>query len=165
MADAPSEACERVCGKPGCDAPHLARGFCNRHYLQWRNGGGQTGARPPLWTPEMDAALLGIELTPHTERYRGSGAFAAIAKRLGKTPQACVARYNRLMRQQGHNGGQWTEEGLWTAAEDRQIARIVEEHPGRVPMGTWPDVARVLGRTVGAVRLRAWKLRKGLAGA
>ena len=113
----------------------------------------------------MDAALLGIELTPHTQRYRGRGAFAVIADRLGKTTQACVDRYNRLMRQRGHKGGQWTSVGLWTPAEDRLIARIVEEHPGRVPMGTWPDVARVLGRTVGAVQLRAWKLRKSLMGA
>ena len=113
----------------------------------------------------MDAALLGIELTPHTQRYRGRGAFAVIADRLGKTTQACVDRYRRLMRERGHRGGQWTEEGLWTEAEDRLIGRIVEDHPRRAPDGTWPDLARVLGRTVGAVRLRAWKLRNGLVGA
>ena len=113
----------------------------------------------------MDAVLLGIELTPHTQRYRGRGAFALVAARLGKTIPACRDRYNRLLRQRGHTGGQWTEEGLWTEQEDHLIARIVEEYPGRVPMGTWPDGARVLGRTVGAVQLRAWKLRSRLLGA
>ena len=153
----------RVCGEPGCNAPYVARGRCNKHYLRWRNGGGQTALRAPLWTPEMDAVLLRIALTPHTKRYRGRGAFAAVADRLGKTIPACRDRYSRLMRQRGHTGGQWTEEGLWTEAEDRVISRIVEEHPGRVPMGTWPDVARILGRTVGAVRLRGWKIRRILA--
>ena len=104
----------RRCSAEGCEKPHLARGFCNKHYLRWRTAGGQTTPRPPLWTPEEDVALLAIELTPHTERYQGRGAFAVIADRLGRTVQACTDRYRRLMRDGGHvPGQQWTEEGLW----------------------------------------------------
>lgn len=155
----------RSCSVGGCGDPHRARGFCNRHYLQWRAAGGQTTPRPPLWTPEEDAVLLAAGLTPHTERYAGRSRIREIADALGRTPTACVSRWNRLMRARGHVRGQWTEEGLWTQAEDRLIARIVEEHPERVPMRTWPDIARVLGRTDGAVQLRAWKLRNRLVGA
>ena len=117
----------------------------------------------------MDAELLVVQITPWDQRHRGRGGsrsgFADVARKYGKTIQACLDRYHDLMHQRGHTGGQWTEEGLWTRAEDRLIERIIEEHPGQVPMGTWPDVARVLGRTVGAVQLRAWRLRKGLLGA
>ena len=154
---------KRVCGESGCDAPCLARGFCNKHYLRWRNAGGQTKPRPPLWAPEEDVVLLAAGLTPHTERYAGRSRLREAAHRLGRTRTACVSRLSRLMCARGHvPGKQWTEAGLWTAPEDRLIARIVEKHPERVPMGTWPDVARVLGRTVGAVQLRAWKLRHRL---
>ena len=153
----------RRCSAEGCEKPHLARGFCNKHYLRWRTAGGQTTPRPPLWTPEEDVALLAIELTPHTERYQGRGAFAVIADRLGRTVQACTDRYRRLMRDGGHvPGQQWTEEGLWTPEEDAVIERVIRDHPERAPFGRWPDVAGVLGRTLGAVRLRAWKHRRGL---
>ncbi len=59
-------------------------------------------------------------------------------------------------RKEGHCGGQWTTEGLWTAREDTTIRRALVTE-GRVPMGTWQDVALVLDRTVGAVKARATK--------
>ena len=65
------------------------------------------------------------------------------------------------MRRRGYKGGQWTREGLWAPREDCLIALTIEEYPERVPAGTWPDLAALLGRTVGAVvRLRACKLRR-----
>lgn len=115
----------------------------------------------------MDRELLAVRVTPWDERHRGRGGsrsgFTEVARKYGKTVQACQDRYNRLMRQHGHRGGQWTEEGLWTEAEDGAIRRAIEEAGvGPVPHGTWPDLARVLGRTLGAVRLRGWQLRRRL---
>ena len=31
-------AIEKVCKVPGCDAPIRSKGFCGRHYQQWRRG-------------------------------------------------------------------------------------------------------------------------------
>jgi len=28
----------RRCGLPGCDKPHKAKGYCERHYKQWKKG-------------------------------------------------------------------------------------------------------------------------------
>ena len=93
---------------------------------------------------------MALELTPHTDRYRAGGAFAAIAQRLGRTEGACRDRYNRLMKAAGHDGGQWTEEGLWTPEEDAVIrSYMYGDESGRVPMGTWPAIAEELDRTPG----------------
>ena len=114
------------------------------------------------WTPEEDALLMAIKLTPHTERFVGGGAFADIAARLGVTEIAARSRYDQLKRKAGHHGGQWTDDGLWTEYEDAVIrAQIV--YP-RAPAGTWDVIADRLGRTPGAVRTRACKLRRGLDG-
>ena len=111
------------------------------------------------WTAAEDRELLALRLTPHTERYAGGSAFDGIAARLGVTVQAVRDRYNDLKREAGHKGGQWTREGLWTEAEDAAIrAQIVNP---RIPNGTWDVIADRLGRTVGAVKTRAAKLRRG----
>ena len=153
------------CSIKGCGKPHRARGWCTKHYARWQRQG-DTIRRPPgtLWTPAEDRMLLAVKLTPHTERHRGEGAFAQVAARLGRTAGACVSRYDVLVRQRGHTTGrQWTGEGLWGKAEDEAILRALRDAgEDAVPHGTWPDLAGVLGRTVGAVRLRAWKLRHGL---
>ena len=48
-------------------------------------------------------------------------------------------------------------EGLWAKAEDEAILRALRDAgEDAVPHGTWPDPAGVRGRTVGAVRLRAY---------
>lgn len=35
-----------TCSIDGCDRPVLARGWCNRHYLRWRNHGDPLGGAP-----------------------------------------------------------------------------------------------------------------------
>ena len=35
-----TESTTRVCDVSGCNRPHLARGFCNRHYQRFRAGDG-----------------------------------------------------------------------------------------------------------------------------
>lgn len=37
-------ATKKVCAVSGCDSPALARGWCNRHYLRWKNHGTPTPA-------------------------------------------------------------------------------------------------------------------------
>ena len=115
------------------------------------------------WTPAEDRELLALRVTPHTDRYRGQSAFAEIARRLGVSVQAARDRYNELMRKVGHHG-QWTREGLWTPKEDATIRRALDSHERQVPWGTWNDVALILGRTPGAVRTRAYNLRRGFDG-
>lgn len=42
----------RLCGIPGCDERHHARGWCRQHYRRWRQTGtppGPTSARPTLY--------------------------------------------------------------------------------------------------------------------
>ena len=152
-----------VCSIPGCPDRHLARGLCNKHYLRWKAAGGQTKPRARLWTIEEDLQLLRAGLCPHTERHAGKSRIREIAAALGRTPSGASHRWGVLMKKLGHKAGkQWTKEGLWTEEEDREIARIVEEHPRRVPAGTWPDVAEHLGRTVGAVTTRASVIRQRL---
>ena len=108
----------------------------------------------------MDAALLAVELTPHTERFAGRSGIREVAARLGKSRVACVSRLYRLMRARGHRpGDQWTTDGLWSPEEDQIILDCMEPS-GPVPPGTWPRVAADLGRTTGAVRVRAFNLRR-----
>lgn len=38
----------RGCDVAGCPGPHSARGWCNRHYQQWRRWGDPLGERPNL---------------------------------------------------------------------------------------------------------------------
>ena len=111
------------------------------------------------WTEEQDAVLLAIELTPHTERHEGDGALARIGRRLGRTESACRSRYRRLVRHAGHRGGQWTEDGLWTASDDA-VVRDAIAGCSRVPDDTWPAVAAQLGRTIGACKTRGSALRR-----
>lgn len=114
------------------------------------------------WTPDQDAMLLDIRLTPHTERHEGKSAFADIAQQLGVSVQAARDRYDHLMREAGHKGGQWTVEGLWTPEEDAAIQSQIVPGQQRVSNGTWHVVAQRIGRSECAVRVRASKLRRGL---
>ena len=107
---------------------------------------------------------MAIKLTPHTERFVGGGAFADIAARLGVTEIAARSRYHQLKRKAGHHGGQWTDDGLWTEYEDAAIGAQLIPGERRVPDGTWDVIADRLGRTPGAVRARACKLRRGIDG-
>jgi hypothetical protein len=43
---------KRTCSIPGCNRPHEARGWCNAHYLQWR----QTGEIKPTLIRRYDSA-------------------------------------------------------------------------------------------------------------
>ena len=109
----------------------------------------------------MDAVLLATKLTPHTERHTGLSGIGEVAKRLGKSRSACVSRLYKLMRARGHRpGDQWIDDGLWTPREDAVIRDHMGEPGERAPMGTWPVVALHLGRTPGAVRVRASNLRR-----
>ena len=109
------------------------------------------------WTPDMDAVLMAVKLTPHTERFAGGGgAFAELARRFGIAGGAVRDRYQRLVRAAGHQPGrQWTQEGLWTLEEDDVIRHHM--HDDRPD---WRSVAAMLGRTKGACSTRAVKLRK-----
>ena len=150
-----------ACSIEGCDRPVKSRGWCAAHYKRWREYGDPLAPhkRAPVWTPEGDALLLGAGLTPHTERWRGDGRLAAVAAKTGRTEQACRSRLNRILRDRGHRGGQWTDEGLWSADEDDAMRAHLWQKP--VPPGTWPAVAHDLGRTLGAVRTHAANLRRG----
>ena len=117
------------------------------------------------WTPEEDALLLDIRLTPHTERYQGRSSLAEVAARIGVTETAAKSRYSLLKRKAGHEGGQWTDDGLWTKREDDLIRSQLNPDAQRVPNGTWDVIANRLGRTPEAVKQRAYKLRHdGTAG-
>ena len=41
-----------TCSIEGCEKRHLARGFCNRHYQNWRRTGVPTTATARYYTPE-----------------------------------------------------------------------------------------------------------------
>ena len=154
----------RPCQIEGCERPVVARGYCNRDYLRWRNAGGRTAPRPEPWTPAEVKILLAATLTPHTDRWAGpdpENSLAAVGARLGRTEAACRSKRVKLERERGHKTGQkWTKDGLWTAREDR----VIRDHmtpPGiRAPHGTWPMVGEYLGRTAAACRTRACALRK-----
>lgn len=110
----------------------------------------------------MDAALLGAGLAAHTERWRGGGRLAAVARELGKSRTAAMSRLARLKRAQGRRPGQqWTSEGLWTAAEDAAIRECLKGAGRRVSNGVWRSLD-LPGRTVGAVATRACYLRRTL---
>ena len=148
----------RTCSEAGCDGPHRARSYCNRHYLRWRNAGGQTNPRPPAWTADEDTQLLIAGLAPHTTRWRkGEGRLLKVARALGRTERACCDRRSRLMKRAGHAGGQWTVEGLWIEAEDDVIR---EEMAKGIGNADWIATGRLLGRTRSACATRACNLRK-----
>lgn len=145
----------RSCSIDGCNSPRLVREMCNRHYLQWRKAGGRPDPRPPAWTDEEDQVLLAAGLTPHTERWSGESRLQKAARELGRSEAACRSRLNRLMKRAGHEGGQWTTEGLWTPEEDEVIREAMRhDWPG------WAFVAADLGRTRAACVTRACNLRK-----
>ena len=108
------------------------------------------------WSTQMDAALLACRIVPHTERHAGGGEIAALAKKLGKSAQACHCRLAKLL---GRNGLR-TREGLWSETEDEIIRHHMAGPGERVPDGTWQEVATYLGRTPGAVATRACALRR-----
>ena len=114
------------------------------------------------WADAEDRELLAVTVTPHTARHAGRSAFADIAHKLGVSVDAARCRYHLLKRKAGHPGGQWTTVGLWTPKEDGTVLRALPDY-GPVPSGTWVDVALILGRTPGAVRLRAYNLRRYMA--
>ena len=105
----------------------------------------------------MDRDLLAVRIQPHTERYRGSpSCFSEVAEKYGRTIRACITRYNKLRTKRG----QWTQEGLWTAAEDNLILAQIPLY-GRVEDGTWIEMSKILtARTVPAIRTRAYNLRR-----
>ena len=113
------------------------------------------------WTAEMDVALLNCSITRHDQWVYGKapGGLADVAKMFGKSYQSAADRYHRLRQRQGI-GGLWTEVGLWAPAEDHVIRNHMAAPGERVPLGTWPEVALHLGRTLGAVRTRACNLRR-----
>ena len=58
------------------------------------------------------------------------------------------SRYEKIMRAAGHKAGsQWTEEGLWTKAEDAVIRRFMWDRP------SWAKVGAMIGRTHAACPL------------
>ena len=79
-----------------------------------------------------------------------------VAKKYGRTIRACTTRYNKLRTKRG----QWTDVGLWTPEEDNLILAQIPLY-GRVADGTWVSVAEILtNRTLAAIRVRAWNLRR-----
>ena len=114
------------------------------------------------WKPAMDRDLLAVRIQPHTERYRGSpSCFSEVAEKYGRTIKACSTRYYKLRTKRG----QWTQEGLWTAAEDNLILAQIPLHGKPVENGTWADVSEILtNRTVPAIRTRACNLKRRLWG-
>ena len=113
-----------------------------------------------LWSAADDKALLAALLTPHDERHAGGDpmeSLAAVATRLSRTESACRSRLHKLKRAAGKRGV-WTKQGLWTPAEDDAIrARMWASAWGESP--GWQEVAEDLGRTAGACKTRAVRLR------
>lgn len=61
----------RGCGIPDCDKPHLARGWCNKHYWRWhRNGDPFTRSKPRKSIAERFWAK--VEFTPSCWLWTGS---------------------------------------------------------------------------------------------
>ena len=58
-----------------------------------------------LMFKESTRKFMEAELAPHTERWRGDGQLAKVAKRLGKTESAAMSRLRRLMRAASHVPG------------------------------------------------------------
>ena len=70
----------------------------------------------------------------------------------------CAAK---VERGRGHRpGDQWTTEGLWSPSEDDAVRAVMDAEGERIARATWAATADRLGRTIGAVRLRAYNLRK-----
>ncbi len=66
-----------VCSVPGCDRPHLARGFCKPHYRRFKLYGDPLGCKPPgvprrpladrFWEKVGDGPFLRPDLGPCRE--------------------------------------------------------------------------------------------------
>jgi hypothetical protein len=54
---------ERICALDGCDSPHLARGFCNRHYIQARLSGELQPKPVPTLRERLEAGYSVNEVT------------------------------------------------------------------------------------------------------
>ena len=131
------------------------------HQARWRRHGDPQYDTFSRWTAEMDAMLLTCSITPHDQRAYGkaAGGLADVAKKFNKTYQAAVDRYHHLRQARGLRG-LWTRIGLWSEVEDDVIRNHMAAPGERAPLGTWPEVALHLGRTLGAVRTRACDLRR-----
>ena len=118
---------------------------------------------PPDWTEAEIASLLAAKLTPHDQRRHGpdkTESLEAVSKRLGRSYSACLSKRGKVEAERGHKTGeQWTVQGLWVPREDAVIRDHLSADGRPVAPGTWIDVAYHLGRTPGAVRTRATKLR------
>ncbi len=139
-------------------------GLCPMHRArQRRHGSVHILNTPPDWTEAEIALLMAAKLTPHDARFAGPDpdeSLAAVAKKIGRSVNACRCKRARLELGRGHKvGTQWTVQGLWVPREDRIIRDHLSPDGQPVAPGTWPEVALYLGRTLGAVRTRASKLR------
>jgi 5-methylcytosine-specific restriction endonuclease McrA len=59
---------ERTCSIDGCETKHFGRGWCQKHYLRWRNHGDPLRERPPREKPCKVDGCDGIAGKPGTAR-------------------------------------------------------------------------------------------------
>lgn len=97
--------CPRLCAIDGCEKPHKARGYCNRHYIAWKDHGNPLAGR--TWELEdiewmvqhgesLDGAAARVGLRP--------GSLADALRRQGRR-DLC----DRLIAQNPHDWNLITE--------------------------------------------------------
>lgn len=80
---------KRTCDVPGCDRPHLSRGYCSAHWQRWKKTGdpGPAWVRPPRAQRDPICTVEGCE-RPHTalgycslhaHRFRAKGSPGGLA--------------------------------------------------------------------------------------
>ena len=106
----------------------------------------------------MDRDLMAVRVQAWHERKWGSpSCFLEVAEKYCRTIAACSCRYYKLRKGSTH-------EGLWTPEEDDLILAEIPLQ-GRVWPGKWIELSEILThRTVPAIRVRAYNLKRRLRG-
>ena len=82
-----------VCTRPGCDRPHVAKGFCGGHYARWKRGADLDAPMRTPWRGQIGACLQdgcdrpkhsrGYCKTHHARLWRGTTAMDAPLREAG----------------------------------------------------------------------------------
>jgi hypothetical protein len=116
----------RTCSLDGCDAPALARGFCNTHYARWRRNG-DPGPAALLREKQGSCSVLECGRLAHSHSL--CGVHYQRFRKYGTTelPTPPTLEQRLLKRVVRSEGGCW----MWTGAKNLQgYGKIsVQNHP------------------------------------